>query len=307
MVRKKKSLLKDKRLKYGILVAGFIIVLVLFGSTAFSTFDTYKVGVGVTAKTMTVFGLDTELDEAAMLINGENLYLVLFGYSKDVESTTGVTTIVDGSVCELVCTDNGEVVGEGVGGKSVTRISDPDYPFYEIVPYFEIDLTNVYQNSHSYKLVVSGSTVGETIEFKIVGDVASPEYTDDGGGEVPILPEFVSKPDNSISMLSNETIELEWVVSDDNPATYSLHQNDTLIKTGVAYGDEFPFVATLENLDAGVYLYEFTFSDADGNEVTHTVTVTVGTTGWMEDPIIVIAIVIGALVLLGGGASTRRG
>jgi len=124
-------------------------------------------------------------------------------------------------------------------------------------------------------------------------------------GEIPKLPEFVSKPDDTISMFSNETIDLIWVVADDNPATYNLYQNGTLVKSGVAAIEEFTFTATLEKLDVGTYLYEFEFFDDDANTITHIVTVTVGATSWMENPLFIIGIVIVALVVLGGGVSRR--
>ena len=312
---KKKSLLKDKRVKYGILVAGLALVMLLGGSTFYSAFGSYSLGYGTSVDFITTIGADGSVSESILNANGDNILLYIFSEGWLEDSSTTPIPELDNSMCDLVSVDNGVVIDSFSPRRQVTSIRDGQQQYFEIKPYFIIGLEGVYQGEYTYTLVVRDGLEGSTYNFKITGDSNSPLYPTDGGDDgddgneiVLALPEFVSKPENSISMLSNETIELEWVVVDDNPVVYNLYQNGTLIKTGVAYGDEFLFVAILEALDSGAYEYEFEFIDADGNELTHTVIVTVGTVEVWEDPIVMIAIVIGALLLLGGGgaASTRR-
>ena len=302
MVKKKKnSLLKDKRLKYGILVAGLALVVLLGGSTFYSAFGSYNLGYGTNVSSLTTVGADGSVSEADLIVAGDTLYLYIFSEGWLEDSSTTPIPELDNSVCDLVSVDNDVVVDSFSPRRKVTSLRDEQVHYFEIKPYFVVEMDGVYQGEHTYTLVVRDGLEGSTYNFNITGDVTSPEYPTDGGddGEVPTLPEFVSTPEDTMTIFSNETVTITWVVADDNPASYELYQNGTLAKVGVASGDEFPFDALLDNLDAGVYEYEFIFVDADGNELSHTTIVTV--TGDGLDYMTLGLIGIGLFLLIGGG------
>jgi len=314
----------------GILLIVAIAVFFLFGSTMFSAFDLSKVAVGVTAKTAVVVVLGDTLDEAAMAADGHTLYFMLYGYRFDVDDPVGATTPADSSVCKLVCTENNAVVGEGTAGKSVVRVAPaPDEVWYEITPYFTIDVSGVYKYTHDYKLVISGTVVGETYTFAIVGDADSPIYSEDDGeddngddngddgdnGILPTEPEFIETPDDATFENSTPSdATLTWVVEDDNLAHYYLYFNDTLVIDGAILLNEFTYVVEIFDYGVGVYVFEFEVVDGDNNTISDEVIITVVEEGempsdimaWIEDnPLIAAGIGLIAVFLLVGGSSAK--
>lgn len=330
MVRRKmsranrfKQSLKTKQGK-GILLIAAVAVLFLFGSTAFSAFNLSKVVVGVSPKMVTSVGSGGTVDEGAMAVDGHHLYFMMYGYRVIADDPVGVPTALDGSDCKLVCTENDVVVGVGILGKSVVFVHIPDESFWEITPYFEIDVSGVYKDAHNYKLVVSGSVIGESVTFIIIGDATSPDYPDDNGDgngdgngddngddneTIPELPTFTAKPPDAVDMFANETRTFFWNVSDDNPSHYALYQNGTLVQTGLVLTEVFSYPMTVANFTDGVHSFTFEYEDVDGNTISHTMILTVsGGFGWEnwidENPMMVIVILIGAVVLFGGGGGT---
>jgi hypothetical protein len=314
---KKKSLLKDRRLKYGALLMGALFVVLFTSSLFFSTFSNYTLGVGSSVNDFDAIGVNEIVDESVLNIDDDYLILYIFSVAYDLSSPDEPIPELDNTVCDLVCVDNDAVIDTFSPSLKVTyirAIPDVQDETWRIQPYFKILLDEVYQEEHVYMLNVHGGLEGTTFEFKIIGDADGPVYSEDGGGddgiETPITPEFIDTPDDIITIGTNETINLVWTVADDNPDSFVLYYNDTVINSAIVAESEFTLTLEIGELDAAVYLIKFVFSDIDGNTISHTVTLTVEEgSDWLadilDDPMMVIVIIVVALVVLGGVGSKR--
>ena len=306
MPRKKKSILKDKRFKFGILFAGVVAILIFSSTFFFSSYGTADLGFGLTHDAITDIPAGGSIDEASMNAGGFSLFYAIYSARYGASSSSEPIPDIDNSVCDLICTDNGVTMSTTSAHRDVTRFDVGDY---DIWPYFDIDISNVYQGVHDYKLSVHGGLVGESFVFKIIGDDNSPVFdeTGTGGGNTTMgIPLLFKHPDATITMLSNESMDLVWVVYDDNPDLFYLYENETLIQSGDITLNNATIRLTLENLTAGyTYIFKLKYVDADANELINIVTVNVKSTtpDWLNDPLVLIAIVVGAMMLLGGGGT----
>jgi hypothetical protein len=319
--------MKDVKKRQSIiaLIIMFVLVMTIVGSIGFTALGTYSVGTGVTSKSVTSISSGVVIDETVMGTEGSNLYIILFGHESVAFSVDEISMLTDTVTCEIVCVDNGLVVGNGIGANNVYWVSVPDAPFYRVVPYFLIDMTGVYKNTYSYKIVLSGDVTGESFVFDIIGDNDSPDYPSDGSTTtttttttppvIPTEPIFIQKPvDATYENITPSDTNLTWIVRDDDFATFEFSYNGTIVSSGVINVIEFEYNTNIGDLGPGVYVFSIVFTDSDSNDITDEVVITV--TGeeddgiiadtFFDDPMMILIVVVVAIVLLGGGEAKRR-
>jgi hypothetical protein len=317
---------KAVRSRQGMVLLGvvFVVVLIFVGtSTFFSALGDYSLSVGTTPKVSSTFGTGAELDEANMITNGDNLYVLLFGHGDFRDTMDGYQNPADSTMLELLCTENDVVVGNGDSTLYYTVIHEDGLSFFDIVPVFRVDISGVYEGSHEYKIVMSGEIEGTTFVFKILGDEDSPVYPTDGDGDgdggddgtLPTEPVWSETPsDVTFDNNTPSGFVLSWIAEDDNFITYELLYNGTHEDSGTINDIEYTYNLDLD-LGPGVYVFNLTLTDADGNSISDEVTITVtGDSGgefdfeeWIQEPMnMMIVLVVAVMVLGGGGAASRR-
>ncbi|MHA2099858.1 MAG: hypothetical protein ACW99A_14365, partial [Candidatus Kariarchaeaceae archaeon] len=199
------------------------------------------------------------------------------GSGNDVSDTV-VVTVVDTTPPIYVNVPTDLQYSEGLSGNTLSWNATDNYPDTFVIYRngSQID-TGSWTNAGLIHINIDGLAKGTYNYTILVTDLSGNQYSDTV--YVTVIddkrPEFVLLP---LDIEYNETTighSLTWIATDKYAATYKVYRDGSFTGDSGSWTDLAFIIINLDGLVKGVYNYTIVVSDASGNEVSYTVSVTV--------------------------------